>query len=195
MGAGILPTTIHNNKIHFLFGKESKYDSTPGWSDFAGGNDNNENQMETAVREGTEELTGFLGTEKELKKMLSKYGTYNVDWNTYRTHVFPMEYNECLVHYYNNNQAFLQRKLEPSVFKKYKIFEKAEIRWVPFDKLKKMRGQFRSFYRNVVDLLLENRPQIEKFIRGSLKREKGKKTLCNCCRHISLKNKTRKNKK
>ena len=43
MGAGILPTTIHNGKLYFLFGKEGKYeDSAPGFSDFGGGTDNNE---------------------------------------------------------------------------------------------------------------------------------------------------------
>ena len=52
MGAGILPTTIHNGKLYFLFGKESKYeDSAPGFSDFGGGTDNSESFLETAVRE------------------------------------------------------------------------------------------------------------------------------------------------
>jgi hypothetical protein len=41
MGAGILPTTIHNGKLYFLFGKEGKYeDSAPGFSDFGGGTKN-----------------------------------------------------------------------------------------------------------------------------------------------------------
>ena len=40
MGAGILPTTIHNGKLYFLFGKEGKYeDSAPGFSDFGGETD------------------------------------------------------------------------------------------------------------------------------------------------------------
>ena len=60
MGAGILPTTIINNKLYFLFGKENKYADTPGWSDFGGGTDNKETFMETSMREGAEELTGFL---------------------------------------------------------------------------------------------------------------------------------------
>ena len=66
MGAGILPTTIHNNKLFFLFGKENKYeDSAPGFSDFGGGTDNNETYFETAIREAGEELTGFLGNDNE----------------------------------------------------------------------------------------------------------------------------------
>jgi hypothetical protein len=50
MGAGVLPTTIKDNKLYFLFGKENEFDDTPGWSDFAGGQDVNESQMKTAIR-------------------------------------------------------------------------------------------------------------------------------------------------
>lgn len=50
MGAGILPTTIHNNKLYFLFGKENKYADTPGWSDIGGGTDNDETFMQTAMK-------------------------------------------------------------------------------------------------------------------------------------------------
>jgi hypothetical protein len=67
MGAGILPATIYNGKLYFLFGKEGKHeDSAPGFSDFGGGTDNNESYMETAVREAGEELTGFLGDDRDV---------------------------------------------------------------------------------------------------------------------------------
>ena len=141
MGAGILPTTIHNGKLYFLFGKESKFeDSAPGFSDFGGGSDNNESYFETAVREAGEELTGFLGNDTDIRKMLNKNGTYNIDYTTdghktYRMHIFPFEYNPWLTHYYNNNQQFLQKNLPDKVFKTTKIFEKAEIRWICVDDL------------------------------------------------------------
>ena len=78
MGAGILPTCIHNGNLYFLFGKENKYNDTPGWSDFGGGTDKNESYLDTAIREGTEELTGFLGLKKELADKLKK-GNYILD--------------------------------------------------------------------------------------------------------------------
>lgn len=179
VAGGILPTTIYNNKIYFLFGKERAMDSTPGWSDFAGGVEHNDSQMTTAIREGTEELTGFLGSEKDLKKMLKKHGNIPIQWETYRTHVFPLKYDPALVYYYNNNQRFLQKKLKPSVFKQYKIFEKAEIKWISFEELNKMRKKFRPFYTNVVDKLLENKEVISRFIRSSLngKMRKERKTI------------------
>ena len=102
MGAGILPTTIHNGKLYFLFGKENKYEkSAPGFSDFGGGTDNNESFLETAVREAGEELTGFLGNDADIRKMLNRCGTYDINLDnsghtTYRMHIFPFRYNEWM---------------------------------------------------------------------------------------------------
>jgi 8-oxo-dGTP pyrophosphatase MutT (NUDIX family) len=178
MGAGILPTTIHHGKLYFLFGKENKYeDSAPGFSDFGGGTDNNETLFETAIRESGEELTGFLGDDNDIKKLLKKHGTYNIDYksgghSTYRMHIFPFEYNHLLPFYYNNNQRFLQKRLDPEVIKNSKIFEKAEIRWVCVDDLKTMRPQFRSYFQNIVDMLLKQKNDIKHFIE-----RKHKKTL------------------
>jgi hypothetical protein len=174
MGASVLPTTIHKNKLYFLFGKERDIDETPGWSDFGGGTDNNESYLETAIREGGEELTGFLGNDKQIKNMLTKNGTYNIDYKSqghdvYRVHIFPMQYDEMLPYYYNNNQQFLQKKLDKKIIRDTKIFEKTEIKWVCVDDLINMRSKFRSFYRNIIDLILEQKPLINKFIRPCIK--------------------------
>jgi hypothetical protein len=180
MGAGILPTTIHNGKLYFLFGKENKFeDSAPGFSDFGGGTDYSETYLETAVREGAEELTGFLGNPKDIKKLLKKNGTYNIDYNTnghklYRMHIFPMNYDPMLAFYYNNNQRFLQQKLEPEIIKSTKIFEKAEIRWICIDDIIKIRSQFRSYFQNIVDMIYEQKNDIEHFVMKGLKQHKNK---------------------
>jgi 8-oxo-dGTP pyrophosphatase MutT (NUDIX family) len=170
MGAGILPTTIHNNKVYFLFGKENKYeDSAPGFSDFGGGTDNSESFFETAIREAGEELTGFLGNDADIRKLLKKHGTYNIDYKTdghktYRMHIFPFTYDELLPFYYNNNQKFIQKRLDPKIIKDTKIFEKAEIRWVCIDDLKKMRPKFRSYFQHIVDMILNQKESIRQFI-------------------------------
>ena len=183
MGAGILPTTIHNGKLYFLFGKENKYEnSAPGFSDFGGGTDNNETYLETAIREAGEEFTGFLGSDSDVRNLLTRYGTYIIDHKTgghktYRMHIFPFEYNHWLPYYYNNNQRFLQKKLDPNVIKSTKIFEKAEIRWICVDELKKMRPQFRHYFRNVIDMMLNQKESINSFIEKSLKKSTKKKTL------------------
>jgi 8-oxo-dGTP pyrophosphatase MutT (NUDIX family) len=170
MGAGILPITICDGKLYLLFGKENKYeDSSSGWSDFGGGTDNNETFLQTACREGSEELTGFLGSASDIKKMLKPNNTYTIDYtdksekySTYRTHlfIFPFKHHEMLVHYYNNNQRFLQKHLDSKIIKSTKIFEKAEIRWICIDDLTKMRKRFRSFFQNIIDNIIINKLEI-----------------------------------
>ena len=184
MGAGILPTTIHKGKLYFLFGKENKYeDSAPGFSDFGGGTDDKETFLETAIRELCEELTGFLGNKNDIKKMLKKYGTYNIDYKSgdfsvYRMHIFPMKYNEFLPLYYNNNQKFLQKRLDPKIIKNSKIFEKEEIRWVSIDEIPKMRGKFRPYFENIIDIILVQKIQIKKFILNNLNKNLKKTIKC-----------------
>jgi hypothetical protein len=164
MGAGILPTTIHNGTLYFLFGKENKFADTPGWSDFGGGTDTNETYLQTAIREGGEELTGFLGSDADLSKLLKK-GTFNIDnGDTYRMHIFYMKYDPQLPHYYNNNQQFLQKKLDPKVIEKSKIFEKEEIQWISVNEMMKMRSKFRSYFQEIVDKIYKNKNEIIIFI-------------------------------
>ena len=200
MGGSILPVTIHNNKIYFLFGKERDIDENPGWSDFGGGTDKGETFIQTAVREGGEELTGFLGTGNDLKKMLQKYGTYNIDYksqgySTYRCHIFPMDYDRMLPHYYNNNQVFLQKHLDAEIIKNTKIFEKTQIKWFSFDDIKTHHNEFRSFYKNIVQMIIDNRLAIEKFVRAKntfKKSSKNKNTKKSIAKKNNKTNKTNK---
>lgn len=174
MGASLLPATIYKNKLYLLFGKEREIDEHPGWSDFGGGTDKGESYIETAIREGGEELTGFLGSDKDVKHLLTKYGTFDIDFTSnghgiYRVHIFPMAYDPHLPHYYNNNQRFLQKRLNPKIIKDTKIFEKTQIKWICIDDLPKMKKEFREFYQNIVDLMLARKGEINNFVRSSLK--------------------------
>lgn len=173
MGASVLPVTVHNGKVLLLFGKERNIDSNPGWSDFGGGTDKGETFMETAAREASEELTGFIGSAADIRKLLKKYGTIQVDYqskgySTYRCHIFPMAYDEQLPFYYNNNQSFLQKRLDPSVIRDTKIFEKTQIRWFDINELKRRCHEFRDFYRNIIDLILEKKSEIIALAKKSL---------------------------
>ena len=160
-----MPTAIYKGKLYFLFGKENRNADTPGWADFGGGTDNNETYLQTAIREGIEETTGFLGNEQDLRRLLSR-GTYQIENDgRYNMFLFELNYDPQLPFYYNNNQRFLQKRLDPSVIKNTKIFEKAEIRWVCIDDLNKMRGQFRHYFRQIVDRLLSEKAEIYTFMR------------------------------
>ena len=181
MGASMLPVTIYKGKLYFLFGKERTIDSNPGWSDFGGGTDAKETYIQTAIREGGEELTGFLGSDSDVKKLLTRFGTFDIDFAStgfglYRVHIFPMQYDSQLPFYYNNNQRFLQKRLNPKIIKDTKIFEKQEIKWICVDDIKGMKKEFRSFYQNIVELILAKQLEIDTFIRRSLKKTRSNKS-------------------
>jgi 8-oxo-dGTP pyrophosphatase MutT (NUDIX family) len=104
VAGSILPVTIHNGKLYFLFGKENPLeDSSKGWSDFGGGCENGESPFETAMREGGEELTGFLGDGQTIRKFLKRQGIYKIVHNDYHVHLFFLPYDENLPKYYNQN--------------------------------------------------------------------------------------------
>ena len=174
MGAGFLPTAVHNGKIYFLFGRENRYATTPGYADFGGGTDNKEGYLETALREFTEETTGFFGSIASLRDYVRKKGTYNIDYipptrryGIYRIHILPMAYNEAVVFYYNNNQKFLQKHLPAAVYKKEKFFEKAEMKWFSMDDLVASRHLFRPYYRDIIDLIILHYGNIEAFVQAA----------------------------
>jgi hypothetical protein len=202
MGASILPVTIYKGKLYFLFGKERPDDENPGWSDFGGGTDANETYIQTAIREGGEELTGFLGSDSDVKHLLYKHGTFNVDFKSeghgiYRVHIFPMEYDPKLALYYNNNQQFLQKRLDAKIIRDTKIFEKQQIRWFSIADIVKMKQkkEFRSFYQNVIELILARKVEIDAFIKKALLRKAGTKSKSKGfkTRSKGFKKKTRRN--
>jgi 8-oxo-dGTP pyrophosphatase MutT (NUDIX family) len=168
MGAGILPTSIYKGKLYFLFGKENKYADTPGWSDFGGGTDNNETFLQTAMREGSEELTGFLGDKSSIKSLLSKSFYYLDNKPSYRMFLLPYQYDPMLPFYYNNNHKYIEEKLDKEIIKKSKIFEKCEIKWVCIDDLNKMKNKVRSYFKDTIDKLIEEREEIYRFIKKKL---------------------------
>jgi hypothetical protein len=194
MGGSILPVTIIDGKVYLLFGKERDFDENPGWSDFGGGTDKGESYFETAQREAGEEMTGFLGSPEEVKTLLTKYGNIEIDYKSpgydiYRVHIFPLPFDPSLIKYYNNNQKFLQQKLNPKVIRDTKIFEKTELRWFPLSSLEKNKKVFRKFYQNIIDLILARKREIEKFAKQSLRSGFSRKKA-NKRRKIKAKTKT-----
>lgn len=168
MGGGILPTTIHNNKLYFLFGKESRGNSSIGYSDFGGSKEANESFLETAIREGTEELCGFLGSKKDIEQLL-KNGTYNIDLiNSYRTHIFPIKYDPMLPFYFNNNHKFIKKNLSKDIIIHSKIYEKDKIKWICIDSIINSKIEFRPHFKTINNLIYKYKNEIYKFIKNGL---------------------------
>lgn len=166
-GSSILPVSIHNGKIFFLFGKENEFEqSAKGFSDFGGGNEPGETIYETAMREGAEELTGFLGDSTEIRQYIDKKGgVYPINYkNQYHTHIFVMDYDPNLPKYYNQNHRFLWEKMDKNELKKTKLFEKIEIKWFSIKEMQTEIKSFRPFYQDIVKQIIKELPKIKKFV-------------------------------
>ncbi len=175
MPAGsILPVALHNGKLYFLFGKENPMeDSSRGFSDFGGGKEAGESFFDAAIREGSEELTGFFGSGKQLKAHIKKRGgcfemPYHFEnGNEYRVHIICVDYDEGLVEHFNNNHQFLwqHKAISNKTLNGSKLFEKIEIKWVCETQLRSFMPKMRAFYRDIANLLIVNLPKIKAFIR------------------------------
>jgi len=162
VAGSILPVCIYKNKLYFLFGEENKFeDSSPGWADFGGGCDANETPYQTALREGSEELTGFLGSPSDLKK----YDTLNFTHNDYHVFMIHVPYNETLVDCYNKNHDFLWKRMNNKLLAKSKFFEKQQIQWFSIDEMIKHKKKFRHFYKEIVDILYQQQNQIRDWLK------------------------------
>ncbi len=165
VGSSILPACFYNGTLYFLFGKENSLADTPGWSDFGGGVDPGESIYKTALREGGEELTGFLGDSKKIGSLIKKNGgIFKMQYETYHIHLFNLPYNADLVKYYNDNHQFLWQRMNKKYLTNTKLFEKIEIKWFSLQEMKKRKNEFRNFYQNVVELILKEEPNIRKFL-------------------------------
>lgn len=185
MGGGLLPVAIKNDRLYFLFGKENELDDTPGWADFGGGHEEGETHFDTALREGSEEINGFLGSVEQLRKRVKKNKIATIKFKEYSTYIFKMEYDEKLPTYYKNNYEFFSRYL-PHIKHKLDngLLEKSNIRWFSYEELKKEKNSFRSFYQNIVDMIIKQEKEITSKV---LNKEKTRK-------HREKRNKTRKRK-
>jgi len=180
VAGSILPVTLHKGKLYFLFGKENPMeDSSKGWSDFGGRMDKGETPYTAALREGGEELTGFLGDNNDVKKTIKNAGgVYKIVHNDYHVHIFFLSYDENLPKYYNANHRFLWERMDKKILNDSKLFEKIEISWFSIDDMKRRKSEFRGFYQEIVDLFIENSSKIREFIL-SKQSSKKRKTMKN----------------
>jgi 8-oxo-dGTP pyrophosphatase MutT (NUDIX family) len=178
VASAFLPVAWHKGTMYFLFGKERDEDSSPGFSDFGGGVENKEDIYEAGLREMAEETTGFFGDSDEIRAYVDSHGgVYPMVHEKYHIHIFRCEYEPKLIDYYNRSHTFIYDHMDHDYLKETKIFEKVEIRWVCVDDITKMRPQFRSYFQNIVDMIVNEKVAIQNFIRSRLKKRTVKKTL------------------
>lgn len=175
VASSILPVALHKGELYFLFGKECPLEeSAKGFSDFGGRIEEGENPYTGALREGAEELGGFLGNESKLRKMIKgNGGVYHMKQKTYHLHLFVMEYDEGLPIYYNNHNKYIWDTVPMDVMKKlyseHHLFEKSEIEWFTPNMMTERKKEFRNFYQSTVDAIIKDVSKIRKFVKSKVK--------------------------
>lgn len=165
-GSSLLPVTIYQDRLLFLFGKENEMeDSAKGFSDFGGSVETGESIFRAALREGSEELTGFLGDEHDLKRHIDRHGgTFTLCIDDYHVHLFYLPYDPNLPTYYNRNHAFLWDRMNKNTLNESKLFEKIKIEWFSIIDIKQRRKEFRSFYQKITDEFVRRKDSIKRFL-------------------------------
>ena len=171
-GSSILPACFCKGKLYFLFGKENpKEDSAKGFSDFGGKVETNESVYKGALREGGEELTGFLGDQVTLEKYIRKNGgVFKLSHNDYHIHIFHLEYDPKLPIYYNQNHQFLWNRMNRDLLNRTKLFEKIEIEWFSIQTMKSRITEFRSFYQDIVREIIRHEKHIRLFLKSAIRK-------------------------
>lgn len=172
VAGSILPVAWHCGKLMFLFGKEHNLEvSNRGWSDFGGGcEDCHESDSvgvrtrkvyNTAVREGVEETTGFLGTIASIRNKLRQANRNNkldkymsLTHNTYTIYFMPIQYDEKLPTYYHDNRQLIWNNINRKYINKTNLFEKIKVDWFSEEDMRRRRNEFRGFYRETIDRIL-----------------------------------------
>jgi 8-oxo-dGTP pyrophosphatase MutT (NUDIX family) len=154
MGAGILPVSLYKGQVMFLFGKER---ATGLWSDFGGSTERGETEIQTAVREGSEELNGFYGYGKDLFDKINYSLLNKLYYDKYATYIFRVDYDKSVTNYFNNNNKFAEYYLSNIVSgRKNSLFEKSEIRWFTMEEMRDQKRMFRPFYRSIINILVHD---------------------------------------
>jgi 8-oxo-dGTP pyrophosphatase MutT (NUDIX family) len=174
VASAFLPVAIHRGELYFLFGKEVDHDSMPGFSDFGGRVEPNESILDAGIREFAEEISGFLGNEQQLHQRIQKTGclAYFYEKHKYHIHILPIAYDESLVKYFNASHQFIHAKVPTEELKKYSLFEKTELQWFSVKDMEGSLGEFREFYREIVQFLLTHRDEIRAFLKPKRKTRK-----------------------
>ena len=158
MGAGILPVTVYNNKIYFLYARESvdvKSKASGKWSDFGGGTEKNESSKQTAIREGWEETSGILGNKNDIKNLINNNLLDKIDYNgdgkgTYTVYLILIPYDKSLPYKLKKKYKTALKNEPKKVFASNGLYEKDKAQWIPLKNLKNKLGIFRKWYRPIV---------------------------------------------
>lgn len=152
MGGGILPVAVNEGQLFFLFGEE--YDEHK-WCDFGGGAKPGESLLQNVIRESYEELDGFFGSPTDYRQLIKTNLLIKLSIETYTSFIVQVPYDKNLPFYFNNHHRFIKARL-PHLEGKNGLYEKKQMKWMTIADIIQHRGQFRHYYKAMLDLLIQH---------------------------------------
>jgi len=143
--AGILPYAVYNGRVVFLLGKDAQ-DAL--WSDFGGKYETKDkNEIETAMREMTEETCGCVMDMRALRMRMSFHCNYHMLQSTtqskhpYYMYLLQVPFDPHLRSAFKKTVAFLRYSKLPKG-----MVEKVDVQWVTLEQMQRMtlRSVFHS---------------------------------------------------
>ena len=166
MGAGVLPLSIYKNTVFLLLGQE-RHNGL--WSDFGGSAIKGETNLDTAIREGYEELNGFLGSKQEMKNYLANNLLMELDnRDRYTTFIFKTKYSKSLPILFSKNNLFIEENLDKQLVNgKNGLFEKKNIKWFPIHYFENSENRriIRPYYYPIIETIINNKDIIHSDLR------------------------------
>ena len=151
MGAGILPVAYYKDELYLLFSREyNKYKGHVDWRDFGGTPENNESDIQTAVREGWEESAWFLGNKKNIHNLIKNNLVIKVKNKKYTVYVVLIEYDKTLPKKFREHFLKMYKKDKAKIAKNG-FYEKDMLKWVKIKDIKKNMWMFTSWYKILVN--------------------------------------------
>lgn len=153
MGGGILPISQKNGRYYVLLSRESidvKWKDSGKWSDFGGSREGNESEYDTALREGTEESCGIIGSKKNIEYLVKNKCLNIIHINHYSTYLVEIPYNSMLPYKFNKTYRLALKNTPDVVLSNNGLFEKDKVRWVPVDELLQFRNYTRFWFKPIV---------------------------------------------
>lgn len=159
-GCGILPVSFYKGEFYVLFGRERRIPKAKDscmWSDFGGASEENESRIETACREGYEELNGCLGDVHELKKRISDDLLIKIDINnsTYTTFLIRVDYDIKIEDSFKDIYDYVLNNNQKLLYEHNGLYEKDLAKWVKVKDLMKFKKKIRKFYRPMIKKIVK----------------------------------------
>ncbi len=156
MAAGILPIAENNGHSYLLFSREFlKRKGKEDWRDFGGHRENNETKEQTAIREGWEETSGFLGKEKDIKNLIQNNLIKKIVSKNYTIFIVEINYDKELPKKFREHFKKMYKKDKTKICKDG-FYEKDKLKWIRVDKLPEHYPIFLPWYRKIVKQIHKN---------------------------------------